>query len=121
MTGLTAAVALVAWLIGVVVLGRSWQGVQTSSGTWVDGVSLWQWLVCWVLLALLAVAAGHRLRRWTARALALLPLIAWIVWQLSGGALGPIPMVIYLVPTVSVWVVGLHVGQVIGVWLARSV
>jgi hypothetical protein len=121
MTRRTAAVALVAWLIGFVVLGRSWQGVQTSSGAWGDGVSLWQWVVCWVLLALLALAVGHRLRGWTARALALLPLATWIVWQLSGGALGPIPMVIYLAPTCIVWAVGLQVGQVVGARLARSV
>ena len=121
MTRLTAGVALVAWLIGVLVLGRRWEGVQTSSGAWVDGVSLWQWLVCWVLLALLALAVGRRLRGWTARALALLPLTTWIVWQLSGGALGPIPMVIYLAPTCFVWAVGLQVGQMVGAWLARSV
>lgn len=111
MTGTVAGVALVAWLIGVGVLGSSWRGTPTASGAWVDDVSLRQWLTCWVLLALLAVAAGHRLRGWRLRALALLPLTTWIVWQLRGGALGPIPMVVYLVPTFLVWGAALEAGR----------
>lgn len=120
MTGTVAGVALVAWLIGAVVLGSSWQGMPTASGAWVDGVSLIQWFACWGLLALLAVAAGHRLRGWMARLVALLPLTSWIVWQLSGGALGPIPMVIYLVPTFLVWGGALEAGGLVRRWLARA-
>ena len=120
MRGTVAGVALIAWLIGVVVLGRSWEGTSTPSGQWVDGVSLNRWLVCWGLLALLGVATGHLLRGWSVRALALLPLVAWVVWQLSGGALGPIPMVIYLVPTCLVWAGALEAGRVVRDWRARA-
>lgn len=114
-------VALAAWLIGLVVLGFDWQGHEQSPGAWVDGVSLTQWSVCWGLLALLAIGTSRLLRGWTMRLLALAPLAAWIVWQLRGGTLGPIPMVIYLAPTLLVWCAGLVVGQALRQRLARSV
>ena len=111
MKGRVASVGLLAWLIGVVVLGFDWQGHEHSPGVWVDGVSLTQWSVCWGLLALLAMGAGRLLQGWALRLLALVPLGLWMVWQLRGGTLGPIPMVIYLVPTVLVWCAGLILGS----------
>ncbi|AMY10453.1 hypothetical protein LuPra_03684 [Luteitalea pratensis] len=119
MTAGGTAVAVLAWLIGVVVLGFDWQGHERAPGVWADGVSLTQWSVCWVLLALLAVATGRLLRGWAVRLLALLPLAAWIVWQLRNSTLGPIPMVIYLVPTIVAWCAGLIAGSTARQWLAR--
>lgn len=120
MTGWIAGVAVLAWLVGVTVLGLDWQGHETSPGRWADGVSLERWAACWTLLALLAAFSGRRLRGWTARLLALLPLVAWIAWQLRTGTLGPIPMVIYLVPTMLAWSAGLLAGDVVRHRLARS-
>ena len=117
MTGMAAAAALLAWLIGVVVLGLDWHGHERAPGVWVDGVSLAQWSVCWSLLALLAIGAGRMLRGWRLQLLTLQPLVAWIVWNLRDSSLGPIPMVIYLVPTAVVWCAGLIAGRAT---LARS-
>ena len=101
--GSGAGIATLAWLIGALVLGFRWAGHQTNAGTWQDGVSLTRWVVCWLLLAVLALGTAPLLPRWRTRLLVLLPLVAWIIWQLRDGALGPLPMVIYLVPTVLVW------------------
>lgn len=103
-------VALVTWLIGVAILGRDWHGHQQTSGTWVDGVSLLRWATCWAALALVAFGTAPYLRGWSIRLLALLPLIGWIVWQLRGSALGPIPMVIYVLPTALIWCGALATG-----------
>ena len=120
MTGWVAGVAVLAWLVGVVVLGFDWQGHELSPGVWADGVSLSRWAACWALLGLVAASTGRLLRGWSVRLLTLLPLVAWIVWQLRGSTLGPIPMVIYIVPTVLAWCAGLTIGDVVRQWLARS-
>jgi len=120
MTGGVAAVAVLAWVIGVVVLGLDWQGHEISPGVWIDGVSLTQWSVCWALLALLAIGTSRLLKGWAARLLALVPLLAWIVWQLRSSTLGPIPMIVYGVPTVLFWCGGLLVGRTARRLLARS-
>jgi hypothetical protein len=106
-------VAGLAWLIGVVTLGLTWEGHTDAAGNWVDGVSLQRWLMCWSLLAVLAVGVGHRLSGWGMRLMAIAPLAAWIVFELRHGALGPIPMVVYLVPTVLIWCGALEVGRVL--------
>jgi hypothetical protein len=49
------------------------------------------------------MSVAPKLRRWRSGVLALLPLLAWIVWQLRDGALGPIPMLVYVTPTALVW------------------
>jgi hypothetical protein len=121
MTGRVAAVALLAWLIGLLVLGLHWEGHERAPGVWVDGVSLTQWVACWGLLALLAIGTGRYLRGWPVRVLALLPLVGWIAWELSGSSLGPIPMIVYLIPTLLVWCAGLIVGKPVRRALARSV
>ena len=120
MTGWVTVVAGLAWLIGVIVLGFDWQGHERAPGVWADGVSLTQWSACWVLLALLAAGSSRLLRGWVIRLLALLPLVAWIVWQLRNSTLGPIPMVIYVVPTIAAWCAGLIVGRTVQQLLARS-
>lgn len=121
MGGWVAGVAMLAWLIGALVLGRDWQGHEISPGVWADGVSLTRWATCWVVLAVVAAVASRVLRRWTVRLLALLPLITWIAWQLRAGTLGPIPMAIYIVPTTAAWCAGLLIGDLVRRRLARSV
>jgi hypothetical protein len=120
MTGRAAGVAVFAWLIGITVLGFDWHGHERSPGVWDDGVSLAQWLACWAVLAVVGMVAGRVVRGWSPRALALLPLVAWIVWQLRGSTLGPIPMVIYIVPTGVTWAAGLVIGDIVRQRLARS-
>ena len=121
MTTWCIAVSLLAWCIGVIVLGYEWRGHESAPGVWVDGVSLKQWAACWMLLALLAAGSARVLQGWRARLLALLPLVAWILWHLRVSTLGPIPMVIYVVPTTLVWCGGLLIGSVVWQRLARSV
>jgi hypothetical protein len=116
-----AGTAVLAWLIGVIVLGLQWHGEERAPGIWVDGVSLAQWLLCWLLLAALAMSVASRLRGWPARLLAIVPLSAWVVWQLRASALGPIAMVVYLVPTVLVWCGALQLSTLVRRKLARSV
>jgi hypothetical protein len=121
MTGWAVVIATLAWLIGVIVLGFDWRGHERSPGVWADGVSLAQWAACWILLAVLGVGGGRMLRRWSVRLLTLTPLLAWIAWELRGSTLGPIPMVIYICPTVLAWCLGLTTGTLVRRWLARSV
>ncbi|WP_291982991.1 hypothetical protein [Luteitalea sp.] len=113
--GTTVGIAGVAWLIGALVLGFRWSGQPSTDGAWHDDVSLTRWAACWALLALLAVATAPRLPRWSLRVWALLPFTLWVVWELRHGALGPIPMVIYLVPTALVWSAALVSGD----WMRR--
>lgn len=103
----TAATAALAWLAGLVILGTRWHGVEVAPGRWQDAISLRQWAALWALLALLAWSVGGRLTRWPRRTMALLPLLAWIAWSLRAGTLGPVPMVIYGVPTLAAWCGGL--------------
>ena len=121
MAGWVTGCAVLAWLIGAVVLGLQWQGEERAPGVWVDGVSLRQWLLCWLLLAVLAVSVARLLHSWPARLLAVGPLTAWIVWQLRGSALGPIPMIVYVVPTLLIWCGALQAAVLFHRWLARSV
>ena len=120
MVGWAIGVAGLAWVIGATVLGFDWQGHEHSPGVWADGVSLAQWAACWALLAMLAAATARLLSGWSVRLLTLLPLVGWIVWQLRGNALGPIPMVIYIVPTFLAWCAGLAIADGIRKRLARS-
>ena len=109
MTQFVAASAAVAWLLAWAVLGTDWEGRLDSTGRMVDAVSLGQWAVFWVLLALLGVAVGSRLRGTLPRTAALLPVLAYLAVQLWS-PLGPIPIVIYLVPTLGIWFVSLIIG-----------
>lgn len=108
-------VAVVTWLIGVAVLGQDWHGHQRAPGVWVDGVSLAQWFTCWAALALIAMTTAPHLQGWAIRLLSLLPLVGWIVWQLRASALGPIPMLVYVLPTGLVW----YAALVAGTWAHR--
>lgn len=103
----TGGAAALAWLSGLLVLGTRWEGIEVSPGVWRDAISLRQWAVLWVVLAVLGTAVAARLPRWPQRALALLPLLCWIAWSLRTGTLGPVAMVIYGLPTVIAWCGGL--------------
>jgi hypothetical protein len=103
------------------VLGFDWHGHERSPGVWVDGVSLTQWSTCWGLLALLAVVTSRLSKGWMEHLLALVPLLAWIVWQLRSSTLGPIPMIVYGVPTILIWCGGLIAGRTVRRYMARSV
>ena len=116
----TVGTAAAAWLLGRAVLGRRWEGIEVSPGVWRDSVSLSQWATLWVGLAALALVVAGRLPRWPRRLAALLPLLLWIAWSLRGGTLGPIPIVIYDVPTLATWCGGLALGDVCRL-MARSV
>jgi hypothetical protein len=74
-------------------------------------VSLGQWAALWVLLVVIAMAGADRLPRLSQRALAPVPLLVWIGWSLRGGTLTPLAFVIYAVPTVAAWGVGLGLGD----------
>jgi hypothetical protein len=102
-----AVAAGVAWLLGRIVLGSRWDGVEVAPGVWRDGVGLWQWAMLWLLLAGLGLATARRLRGWAPRLLVLAPLLAWLAWSLREGNLGLIPVIIYGVPTVIAWCCGL--------------
>lgn len=115
-----AGIAALTWLLGRLVLGARWEGVEVAPGVWRDTVSLGQWATLWVLLGLVGLAAARRLPRWSHRVLALAPLLAWIAFSLRHGTLGPVPMVIYGLPTLVTWCVALLAGD--RAWrLARAV
>ena len=99
----TAGTAAVAWLLGRIVLGSRWDGVEIAPGLWRDSVGLWQWAILWLLLAGLAIGVAARLTRWSHRMVALVPLLCWIAWSLREGTLGPLPVVIYGLPTLVAW------------------
>ena len=117
MTRYVAASAGVAWLLAWVVLGTDWAGRVDASGRMVDAVSLGRWGGFWLLLALLGVAVGPRLRGAVARGLPLLPALAFLSWQLWS-ALGPIPLVVYLGPTIGVWLAAVAVAPRLRGWHA---
>ena len=93
-------------VIGMLVLGTRWTGIETAPGQWRDAITLPQWLVFWVALAAGAAAGATRVPRWMPRLLTLVPLIVWIAWSLRHGTLGPIPLAIYGAPTVVAAMLG---------------
>lgn len=99
----TAGTTALVWLMGRLVLGTRWHGVEVAPGVWRDAVGLGQWAILWVLLAALAIGVAARLTRWPHRLLALGPLLGWIAWSLRDGALGPLPVAIYGLPTILAW------------------
>ena len=114
---LLAAVLVV---VGVVVLGTRWEGIEVAPGVWRDSVSLQQWGVLWASLGVLGAAGAAWLPSWGLRILVPLPLLAWIGWSLAGGTLLPIAFAIYAAPTLLAWGAGLLTGDAAR-QLARSV
>ena len=113
-----SAIALL--VLALLILGTSWGGQVTADGTWIDGVSLRQWAVYLVAVAIVGVVVGPRVRSIRDRGLALAPTLVWLGVALWG-PLGPIPLLVYLVPTTAVWLVSLEVGARLRPGLARSV
>lgn len=107
----TLVVAVLVWLLGVVVLGTTWEGRPIDATTWVDGVPLWRWGVLWALLLLAGAALASWLTDHMARALALVPLLAWFLYELHAGTLFPIAFVIYALPTIAAWGLGTALGH----------
>lgn len=99
-----------AWLLAWLVLGTDWEGRVDATGRWVDAVSLGRWAVFWGLLGLLGLALAPRLQSTTARVLGLLPTLGFLAVQLWG-PLGPIPLVIYLGPTLFTWLAAIAIGR----------
>lgn len=112
-----SAIALL--LLALLILGTSWGGQVSVDGTWVDGVSLRQWAAFLVAVAAVGVVVGPRLTSTRDRLLPLLPTLLWLGIALWG-TLGPIPLVIYLVPTALVWFAALAVGARRRIGLART-
>lgn len=106
----TLIVAAAAWGLARVLLGVEWAGVEVTPGVWRDGVGLQDWAIFWAALALLALAGARWLHGWGPRVLALAPALIWLAWMLWG-SLGPIPWVIYGVPTLVAWVAGWAAGD----------
>jgi hypothetical protein len=111
MTRWSVGLAVVVLAAGVGLLGTRWEGIEVAPGVWRDSVSLTQWAMLWVLLAIVALVAARRVPRWLQRLLVLMPLLAWIAWSLGGGTLTPLAFVIYAVPTLVVWCGGLALGD----------
>lgn len=102
-----SAIALL--VLALLILGTRWGGQMSVDGTWVDSVSLPQWAAFLVAVAAVGVVVGPRVASARRRLLPLLPTMVWLGIALWG-TLGPIPLVIYLVPTALVWVVATAVG-----------
>lgn len=96
-------------VLALLILGTNWGGQVRLDGTWVDGVSLRQWAVFLVAVAAVGVVVGPRITAPRDRLIPLLPTFLWLGIALWG-TLGPIPLVIYLVPTALVWFAALAVG-----------
>jgi len=101
---LGSAVALLT--LAVLILGTQWSGFTSAGGSWVDAVSLQQWALFLAGTGAVGLAVGARLRSARHRWLAILPTCGWLGVQLWG-PLGPIPVVIYLAPTLVVWFLAL--------------
>jgi hypothetical protein len=112
-----SAVALL--VLALLILGTSWGGQVRVDGTWVDGVSLRQWAAFLVAVAAVGVVVGPRITTARDRLIPLLPTFLWLGIALWG-TLGPIPLVIYLVPTALVWFAALTVGGRRSIGLART-
>lgn len=115
----TAGLSALLLVLGLVVLGARWEGIEVAPGVWRDAVSLQQWAWLWAALTVGGAVAAGWLSRWPFRVCALAPLLAWIAWSLRGGTLTPLAFVIYAVPTITAWCGGLALGDVLR-HLARS-
>lgn len=105
-------IALLLLVCGPALLGLEWQGHETSAGTWRDGVSLVRWGWLWALVLLAGALSSTWIDTPGARALTIVPLLAWFGWMLRAGALGPIPWLVYATPTVLAWWLGGLLGDV---------
>lgn len=112
-----SAIALL--VLAVLILGTNWGGQMAAGGAWVDAVSLPQWAAFLLAVAAVGVMVGPRITSARHRLLSLLPTMVWLAMALWG-TLGPIPLVIYLVPTAVVWVVATAGGARVRGALART-
>ena len=103
MTARAMVVAAFAAALALMVLGLQWEGRQAADGQWVDAVSLWQWTAFWAGLGTLGGLTSRYVPSTRMRVLAVLPLLVLLAYLVGRSALGPLPVVVYLVPTVLVW------------------
>ena len=120
MTVRATVVAALAVVLALAVLGVQWEGRQAADGQWIDGVSLRQWAAFWTGLAALGGVTARLVPNTRLRLIAALPMLVLLAYLIGGSALGPIPVVVYLVPTVLVWVGSVAAGDLLQRVLARS-
>lgn len=101
-----AGLAVGVVVLAIIVLGTDWTGIEVSDGVWRDRVSLRRWAVFYALLVLLGAWAGRWLPTWSRRVAVLVPVLAWLTWQLQVGTLWPIALALYGTGLVVSWVVG---------------
>lgn len=106
-----ALVALGLVALGVVTLGTAWHGVEVQPGVWRDGVSPARWATFAILLVVVGAGVATRLGSWPRRVLVLVPLLAWVLWQLRAGTLWPIAFGVYGTGIVFCWLIGVGAGR----------
>ena len=92
--------------LAVTTLGTDWTGVEAAPGVWRDRVTPMQWVVFGVLLVVLGVVSGRWVPQWGRRVAVLVPVLAWVAWQLRHGTLWPIALAIYGSGIVLCWLGG---------------
>jgi hypothetical protein len=96
--------------VAVITLGTRWQGVEIEPGIWRDSVSPARWALLASVLVLAGGAAAPALPTWPRRLRVLVPLLAWILWQLRHGTLWPVAFAVYATGIVVSWLAGVLVG-----------
>lgn len=105
-----AALAAAVVALAIVTLGTDWTGVEVAPGVWRDRVTLTRWAYFYGTLALVGLATGRWLPSWPRRIVVLVPVLAWMTWQLRAGTLWPIALALYGTGTVLSWLFGCAVA-----------
>ena len=92
--------------LGIITLGTDWTGVEVAPGVWRDRQGPGQWALFGALLALLGIVAGRWVPLWRQRAAVIVPLLAWMTWQLQVGTLWPFALAIYGGGSAACWLAG---------------
>lgn len=92
--------------LAVITLGTDWTGVEVSPGVWRDRVTPARWAFFGGLLVLLGIVSGRWVPLWGQRVAILVPVLAWVAWQLQAGTLWPIALAIYGLGIVACWLTG---------------
>lgn len=98
--------------LAVLTLGTDWTGVEVAPGVWRDRVTLTRWGFFYGSVGLLGLAAGRWVHTWPRRIGVLVPVLAWMTWQLQVGTLWPIALALYGTGTVLSWLIGCAVSGV---------
>jgi hypothetical protein len=106
-----AAMAL--WMLGALVLGTRWEGIEVRPGVWRDAISLPRWVAFWAAVACVGLTAAPWVPTWRARVAALGPLLLWFAFELRAGTLAPIAWVVYATPTVVAWLASARASDLV--------